>query len=107
MERSKNIQNPKNGIAIASMVCGICSLVFYFFFIGFPLAIIAVILGHVQLSNIRKKPEEYEGQGMAIAGLVCGYIAIVFTVLGILFISSLFSWYTSWYESLLFEALDF
>ena len=44
---------------------------------------------------------------MAIAGLVCGYIAIVFTVLGILFISSLFSWYTSWYESLLFEALDF
>ena len=94
-------------MAIASMVCGICSVVFYFFFIGFPLAIIAVILGHVQLSNIRKKPEEYEGQGMAIAGLVCGYIAIVFTVLGILFISSLFSWYTSWYESLLLEALDF
>jgi len=107
MERSRNIQNPKNGMAIESMVCGICSLVFYFFFIGFPLAIIAVILGHVQLSNIRKKPEEYEGQGMAIAGLVCGYIAIVFTVLGILFISSLISWYTSWYESLFLEALDF
>ena len=78
-------------------------VVLFYFFYWFPLAIIAVILGHVQLSNIRKKPEEYEGQGMAIAGLVCGYIAIVFTVLGILFISSLFSWY----ESLLFEALDF
>ena len=57
MESRRNIQNPKNGMAIASMVCGICSLVFYIFFIGFPLAIIAVILGHVQLSNVRKKPK--------------------------------------------------
>ena len=56
------MENQKNGLAIASMVCGICSLVLYFFF-GFVLAVLAVIFGHVQLSNISKNPKVFGGRG--------------------------------------------
>ena len=84
------MENQKNGMAIASMVCGICSLVLYFFF-GFVLAVLAVIFGHIQLSNISKSPKVFGGRGMAIAGLVCGYISIGFSVIGLLFLGSLFS----------------
>tara|TARA_Y100001935_G_C17257228_1_gene484309 strand:- start:255 stop:542 length:288 start_codon:yes stop_codon:yes gene_type:complete len=84
------MENQNNGMAIASMVCGICSVVLYFFF-GIVLAVIAVILGHVHLSNINKNPKQYGGKGMAIAGLVCGYVSIGFSVIGLLFLGSLFS----------------
>ena len=54
-------------------------------------AVLAVIFGHVQLSNISKYPMVFGGRGMAIAGLVCGYISIGFSVIGLLFLGSLFS----------------
>ena len=61
----------KPGLSIASMVCGIVSLVVCCFS-GFAvvLAIVAVVLGGVA---IKKKCAL---KGMAIAGLVCGIITI-------------------------------
>jgi type IV pilus assembly protein PilA len=58
-----------SGKAIASLVCGL------FFFI-FPVAIVAVVLGHLSLSDIRKSGGRLVGDGMATAGLVLGYMGL-------------------------------
>ncbi|RSN54682.1 DUF4190 domain-containing protein [Actinomadura sp. WAC 06369] len=58
---------PTNGMATASMVCGLIGIVFC----GFT-SILAIIFGHVAQSQIRRTREG--GSGMATAGLVMGYI---------------------------------
>lgn len=58
-----------SGMAIASLVCGIVNV--------FPVSIIAIVLGHISLSQIRKSAGQLKGQGLAIAGLVLGYLGIV------------------------------
>ena len=84
-EQTTQMNDPAKGMAIASMVCGICSLVFIFVpFLNLILAIVAVALGHVQMSNIKKLPEEFDGRGMAIAGLATGYVTIGFAILGLI-----------------------
>jgi type IV pilus assembly protein PilA len=55
-----------SGKAIASLICG----VFFFFF---PTAIVAIVLGHLALSDIRKQAGRLKGHGVAVAGLVLGY----------------------------------
>lgn len=86
-EVTNQMKEPAKGMAIASMVCGICSLVFIWVpFMNIILAIIAVAIGHVQLSNIKKLPEEYDGRGMAIAGLATGYVTIGFVVLSLIIV---------------------
>ena len=74
---------PAKGMAIASMVCGICSLVLFFIpFANIVLAIVAVALGHIHLSNMKKFPDMYDGRGMAVAGLATGYVFLGFPILG-------------------------
>jgi type IV pilus assembly protein PilA len=58
-----------SGMAVASLVCGIVNV--------FPVSIIAIVLGHISLSQIRKSAGRLKGQGLAIAGLVLGYLGIV------------------------------
>jgi len=76
-----------NGLAIASMVCGIvgyltCCL---FGILGVP----AVICGHMAINQINSSPVPVAGRGMAIAGLILGYLGILIT-LGSVF-SSIFN----------------
>jgi type IV pilus assembly protein PilA len=52
----------------------IISLIFGILFFLFPLPIVAVIFGHLALSEIRKSGGRLTGQGMATAGLILGYI---------------------------------
>ena len=70
-----------NGLAIASMVCGILSLVFFCLcgglFFGFP----AVICGHMGMNQMKEPANTQQGQGMALAGLICGYIGIAIFIL--------------------------
>jgi type IV pilus assembly protein PilA len=61
---------PTSGKAIGSLVSGLL-----FFFAPFS-SIVAVILGHISLSEIRKSSGRLKGHGMATAGLVLGYIGI-------------------------------
>ncbi|MBK1827696.1 GYF domain-containing protein [Haloferula rosea] len=78
---------PNNGMAIASMVCGISSLVLLFScFIGILAGIPAVICGHLALKQIREYVLPMGGRGMAIAGLVTGYITIGITLAGGIFL---------------------
>jgi len=61
-------------MAIASMVIGILSIMGFAIFL-IPIAL-AVILGHVSYSKIKKDPQ-LTGEGFAIAGFVMGYVSIV------------------------------
>jgi len=65
-----------SGLAIASLVCGILSLVLFWApWLGFILGIIAIVFGGVALRQTGREPN-IEGRGMAIAGLVCGIVGI-------------------------------
>ena len=58
-----------SGKAVVSLVCGLL------FFI--PLAfVVAIVFGHLALSEIRKSAGRLRGDGIAIAGLVLGYLWI-------------------------------
>ncbi len=63
---------PTSGKAIASMVIGICSIVFYF--LGFILGPLAIGLWASARSDFKQLPPLYKGQGLATAGLVTGII---------------------------------
>lgn len=69
-----------SGLAVASLVLGILSLLGCLFLGAVP----AVICGHLALSNIRNSRGHIKGEGLALAGLITGYSAIVITVLFIL-----------------------
>jgi pentatricopeptide repeat protein len=58
-----------DGKAIGSLVCGIFGLFL-------PAAIVAVVLGHLSLSEIKRSAGRLTGRGMAIAGLVLGYLGL-------------------------------
>jgi type IV pilus assembly protein PilA len=58
-----------SGKAIGSLICGI-------FFFLFPTAILAIVLGHLSLSDIRNAAGRLTGRGLAITGLVLGYAGI-------------------------------
>ena len=60
-----------SGKAIASLICGLL-------FFLLPSAIVAVIMGHLSLSDIRRSAGRLGGRGMAIAGLVLGYAGLSF-----------------------------
>src|SRR5208282_1048115 len=63
-----------SGKATASLVCGIVAYVILPFFAAIP----AIILGHLALSDIKKRSGQLKGNGMAIAGMVMGYAQVVF-----------------------------
>jgi hypothetical protein len=67
-------QQRTNGLAIASMVLGIV----WIYWIG---SILAVIFGHIALSQINASRGWQSGRGMAIAGLVLGYVGLGFLLL--------------------------
>lgn len=64
-----------SGKAIVSLICGL----FLFFF---PASVVAVVFGHLSLSEIRRSAGRLKGDGLAIAGLVLGYAGLaVFPIL--------------------------
>jgi hypothetical protein len=69
-------------LAIVSMVCGLVALV-----LG-PLAILAIVFGHIARGQISRTGEG--GRGMATAGLILGYVVLVAgTALVVAFLASL------------------
>ena len=59
-----------SGLAIASLICSLIP-----FFLITP--IVAVVLGHIALSQIKRSAGRLKGGGLAIAGLVLGYLSFV------------------------------
>jgi type IV pilus assembly protein PilA len=62
-----------SGKATASLICGIAAYLILPFFAAIP----AIILGHLALSDIKKRANQLKGNGLAIAGLVMGYAQVV------------------------------
>ncbi len=76
-----------SGLAITSLVCGILGLFGicpFTFDITAIASIVAIICGHIALSQIKKSGGMLQGKGMAIAGLIMGYLVVGGTVLFIL-----------------------
>lgn len=74
LSESLDLQTPASpegtsGKATASLICGI-------FFLFWPLALAAVILGHIARSEIRRSKGRLKGAGSAMAGLVLGYCGV-------------------------------
>ena len=75
-----------NSLAVASLLLGLLSL-----FV--PFAILAVILGHVARSQIRKSAGRQKGAGMALAGLILGYLGVGFILFVILIVLPSLNWH--------------
>lgn len=75
-----NMMNPvTSGLAIASLVCGVVSVISCMVFLGIP----AVICGHMAMNQIANSRTMVIGRGLAISGLVCGYLSLVMLISGI------------------------
>ena len=75
-------QVPSQGLAIASMICGILGLLSCcLWFLSGPAALAAIVMGHIALSKIKGNPAAYGGKGMAKAGLITGYLGLLATLL--------------------------
>ena len=70
--RTTQPQPKAHSLAIASLVLGIVSIVFYP--LGLFLGIPAVYCGHRARHAIAEQPGEVGGHGLAVGGLVTGYI---------------------------------
>jgi hypothetical protein len=72
---------PTNGLAIASLVCGVGTFVIGLSFIP------AIICGHIARGQIRRTGEQ--GGGLALAGLILGYVGGVIFIMLVLVIALL------------------
>ncbi|WP_430647888.1 DUF4190 domain-containing protein [Agromyces sp. GXS1127] len=60
-------------------VLAIVSLVSAFF-----ISLVAIITGHIALSQIKKTGEQ--GRGLAIAGLIIGYVGLLASIIALIFV---------------------
>ena len=75
-------QAPGQGLAVGSMICGILSLVICCTgFLSSPLGIVAIVLGIVALSKIKRDPQRYAGGGLAKTGLVTGLLGLIASII--------------------------
>ncbi|MGW8483660.1 DUF4190 domain-containing protein [Microbacterium sp. NPDC055903] len=79
---------PTNGLALATLICGIAGIVFSWliFAIIVPIfiSLAAVVMGHISLSQIKRNPA-LGGRGMALTGLILGYVPIAISIILLLF----------------------
>jgi hypothetical protein len=67
-----------NPLAIVSMILGILSIPSCCcWFMGWPLAVGALVCGIVGMMKIKGNPQAWKGSGMAITGIVCGSIGLL------------------------------
>ncbi len=69
-----------SGMAITSLVLGLCSLLLFWTFI---IPILSIVFGFIGLNDI-KQNKNLQGKGMAIAGIVLGFIWFALLLLIIL-----------------------
>ena len=85
MMGGQKLENQKNTMAIASLGCGIVSLIGDFIpfisFFSFIIGILAIVFG---AKGLKFAKETNIGKGLAIAGLVMGIIAVVMGVVAVL-----------------------
>lgn len=68
------------GMATASLVCGIVALPTMFCWIGWLLGIVAIVLGFIARGRINKSDGQLTGSGMALGGIITGAVALVLSI---------------------------
>jgi len=77
---------PKTGLALASLICGLVALVSCVIWcLSLPLAIAAVVMGHIALAKAKADPANFGGAGMAKGGLITGYLSVVAAIVVVAF----------------------
>lgn len=77
------------GMAVASLVLGILGLLTSAFLLGGLLGLVAVILGVIALSKIKRG--EAGGRGMAVGGIITGILAMLVTILIVATVGAFFA----------------
>jgi len=76
------VQGQKQGLAVASMCCGIFTITFgWCCSIGVISGIVAIVLGAYQLVQIKNDPKQNGGKPFAIAGIVTSSVYFVVWIL--------------------------
>jgi len=71
-------QAKASGLAVASLVTGILSVVS--FIGGMPLGIASIVCGSIDLARIKDGSSGMKGKGMDIAGIILGIAGIILTI---------------------------
>jgi hypothetical protein len=75
---------PQQGLAIASLICGIISITFGLICGGPVMAFAALVLGIVALVQIKNDPRRFSGKVLAIIGTAIGALRLIFSLLFLL-----------------------
>src|SRR5262245_1358149 len=71
------VKPPSSAIGLASMIVGFLSIVFGVICFGPAIAVVAIALGIVSLTQSRKMPQHVSGRGFAITGIVTGGLSLL------------------------------
>jgi hypothetical protein len=82
MKLSDSTQQPTNGLAIASLVLGVTSIVFCWAgLLALAQIVLAIVFGSVGIGNARRGATR---RSLAVAGLICGIVGgIAYFVIGV------------------------
>lgn len=90
MENQKELPN-----STATLILGICSIVFGCFIVGFVLGIVGLAISGTSKKLYLQNPNEYTGYGslnagriMSIIGIVLGGITILYYIIAVVFIGA-------------------
>lgn len=67
----------QQGLAVASLIFGLISITFGWICGGPIFGLVAVVLGAVALTQIKRNPQQYSGKPIALVGLITGGIALL------------------------------
>lgn len=69
-----------SALAVTSLVMGIASWTV----LPFVGSLLAIITGHMARAEIRRRPQELEGDGLALTGLILGWVNVGLVLLAVL-----------------------
>ena len=75
-----------DGLAIASLICGLVGIVCFFICLGVLLGPIAAIMGFISRQRVASSGGTLGGGGLATAGLILRIVAFVVSVIWFLYI---------------------
>lgn len=73
-----------HGLAIASLVTGILSIIS--FVAGIPLGIAGIVCGAIDLNRIKKGASSKKGKRMDLAGIITGAVGIIIQIVLIILV---------------------
>jgi|FLOH01.1.fsa_nt_gi uncharacterized membrane protein len=81
-----------NGMAIASFVLGIVSLLLFWIpILGWILFVLAIVFGFIALNQLKKNKKQ-EGKGFAMTGLITGFVSLALSIIiGIIWLAAIAS----------------